>query len=94
MLLNLERLTLKNKALGGRFLKTARPSPCSQTGWNARLRLELLNPHLVLQRGYALLTDSQGHCGDQAWARPAWRCLARHAGRRGAGRDRRPARLL
>ena len=27
----------------------------------ARMQLELLNPHLVLQRGYALLTDSHGH---------------------------------
>ncbi|MBS0507997.1 MAG: exodeoxyribonuclease VII large subunit [Proteobacteria bacterium] len=27
----------------------------------AALRLELLNPQLVLQRGYALLTDEQGH---------------------------------
>ncbi len=27
---------------------------------DARLRLDLLNPHLVLQRGYALLTDSTG----------------------------------
>jgi len=26
----------------------------------AALRLELLNPQLVLQRGYALLTDTQG----------------------------------
>ena len=27
----------------------------------AALRLQLLDPHLVLQRGYALLSDSQGH---------------------------------
>ena len=28
---------------------------------NARIRLELLNPQLVLRRGYALLADAQGH---------------------------------
>ena len=27
----------------------------------AALRLQLLDPYLVLQRGYALLSDSQGH---------------------------------
>ncbi len=63
MLLNLERLALKNKALEVDFAqKTARHiSLQSDRLERARLRLELLNPHLVLQRGYALLTDSQGH---------------------------------
>ena len=63
MLLNLERLTLKNKALEADFAqKTARHIALqSDRLERARLRLELLNPHLVLQRGYALLTDSQGH---------------------------------
>lgn len=63
MLLNLERLTLKNQALEADFAqKTARHIALqSDRLERARLRLELLNPHLVLQRGYALLTDSQGH---------------------------------
>ena len=63
MLLNLERLALKNKALEVDFAqKTARHiSLQSDRLERARLRLELLNPHLVLQRGYALLTDSHGH---------------------------------
>ena len=63
MLLNLERLALKNKALEADFAqKTARHIALqSDRLERARLRLELLNPHLVLQRGYALLTDSQGH---------------------------------
>ena len=63
MLLNLERLTLKNKALEADFAqKTARHIALqSDRLERARLRLELLNPHLVLQRGYALLTDSHGH---------------------------------
>ncbi len=63
MLLNLERLTLKNQALEADFAqKTARHIALqSDRLERARLRLDLLNPHLVLQRGYALLTDSQGH---------------------------------
>ena len=63
MLLNLERLALKNQALEADFAqKTARHIALeSDRLERARLRLELLNPHLVLQRGYALLTDSQGH---------------------------------
>ncbi|KJA12395.1 exodeoxyribonuclease VII [Acidovorax temperans] len=63
MLLNLERLALKNKALEADFAqKTARRiAQQSDRLERARLRLELLNPHLVLQRGYALLTDSHGH---------------------------------
>lgn len=63
MLLNLERLALKNKALEADFAqKTARHIALqSDRLERARLRLELLNPHLVLQRGYALLTDSHGH---------------------------------
>ena len=63
MLLNLERLALKNKALEADFAqKTARHIALqSDRLERASLRLELLNPHLVLQRGYALLTDSQGH---------------------------------
>ena len=62
-LLNLERLALKNKALEADFAqKTARHIALqSDRLERARLRLELLNPHLVLQRGYALLTDSHGH---------------------------------
>ena len=63
MLLNLERLALKNKALEADFAqKTARHIALqSDRLERARLRLDLLNPHLVLQRGYALLTDSHGH---------------------------------
>ena len=63
MLLNLERLALKHKALEADFAqKTARHIALqSDRLERARLRLELLNPHLVLQRGYALLTDSHGH---------------------------------
>ena len=63
MLLNLERLALKNKALEADFAqKTARHIALqSDRLERARLRLGLLNPHLVLQRGYALLTDSHGH---------------------------------
>ena len=63
MLLNLERLALKNKALEADFAqKTARHIALqSDRLERACLRLELLNPHLVLQRGYALLTDSHGH---------------------------------
>ena len=63
MLLNLERLALKNKALEADFAqRTARHIALqSDRLERARLRLELLNPHLVLQRGYALLTDSHGH---------------------------------
>ena len=63
MLLNLERLALKNKALEADFAqKTARHIALqSDRLERARMQLELLNPHLVLQRGYALLTDSQGH---------------------------------
>ena len=63
MLLNLERLALKNKALeADSAQKTARHIALqSDRLERARLRLELLNPHLVLQRGYALLTDSHGH---------------------------------
>ena len=63
MLLNLERLALKNKALEADFAqKTARHIALqSDRLERARMRLELLNPHLVLQRGYALLTDSHGH---------------------------------
>ena len=63
MLLNLERLALKNQALEADFAqKTARHIALeSDRLERARLRLELLNPHLVLQRGYALLTDSHGH---------------------------------
>ena len=63
MLLNLERLTLKNQALEADFAqKTARHIALqSDRLERARMQLELLNPHLVLQRGYALLTDSHGH---------------------------------
>ena len=63
MLLNLERLALKNKALEADFAqKTARHIALqSDRLERARMQLELLNPHLVLQRGYALLTDSHGH---------------------------------
>ena len=63
MLLNLERLALKNQALEADFAqKTARHIALqSDRLERARMQLELLNPHLVLQRGYALLTDSHGH---------------------------------
>ena len=63
MLLNLERLTLKHKALEADFpIKVTRQlTQQSDRLERARMQLELLNPHLVLQRGYALLTDSHGH---------------------------------
>ena len=63
MLLNLERLALKNQALEADLpIKVTRQlTQQSDRLERARLRLELLNPHLVLQRGYALLTDSHGH---------------------------------
>ena len=63
MLLNLERLTLKHKALEADLpIKVTRQlTQQSDRLERARMQLELLNPHLVLQRGYALLTDSQGH---------------------------------
>ena len=63
MLLNLERLTLKHKALEADLpIKVTRQlTQQSDRLERARLQLELLNPHLVLQRGYALLTDSHGH---------------------------------
>ena len=63
MLLNLERLAQKNKALEADFAQKAARHIALQSDRleRARLRLELLNPHLVLQRGYALLTDSHGH---------------------------------
>ena len=63
MLLNLERLTLKHKALEADLpIKVTRQlMQQSDRLERARMQLELLNPHLVLQRGYALLTDSHGH---------------------------------
>lgn len=63
MLLNLERLTLKHKALEADLpIKVTRQlTQQSDRLERARMQLELLNPHLVLQRGYALLTDSHGH---------------------------------
>ena len=63
VLLNLERLTLKHKALEADLpIKVTRQlTQQSDRLERARMQLELLNPHLVLQRGYALLTDSHGH---------------------------------
>ena len=63
MLLNLERLALKHKALEADLpIKVTRQlTQQSDRLERARMQLELLNPHLVLQRGYALLTDSHGH---------------------------------
>ena len=63
MLLNLERLTLKHKALEADLpIKVTRQlTQQSDRLERARMQLQLLNPHLVLQRGYALLTDSHGH---------------------------------
>ena len=63
MLLNLERLTLKHKALEADLPSkvTRQLTQQSDRLERARMQLELLNPHLVLQRGYALLTDSHGH---------------------------------
>ncbi len=63
MLLKLERLALKNRALEADFSQKIAGHIAQHADRleRARLRLELLNPHLVLQRGYALLTDSDGH---------------------------------
>ena len=63
MLLNLERLALKHKALEADLpIKVTRQlAQQSDRLERARMQLELLNPQLVLQRGYALLTDSDGH---------------------------------
>ena len=47
-----------------------RPAPRSALE-RSRLRLELLDPRLVLQRGYALLTDDDGARPSPACARPA-----------------------
>jgi exodeoxyribonuclease VII large subunit len=62
VLLNLERIALKNQALEASFAqKTARTlAQHSDRLERARMQLELLNPQWVLQRGYALLTDSDG----------------------------------
>jgi exodeoxyribonuclease VII large subunit len=61
MLLNLSALRRTTSA-GGRFcLKAARHCAAVRPAGTRRLRLELLDPRLVLQRGYALLTDSHGH---------------------------------
>jgi exodeoxyribonuclease VII large subunit len=62
MLLNLERLAQKQRALEADLpqIMQRRMTQQAERLERARLQLELLNPHLVLQRGYALLTDSDG----------------------------------
>lgn len=63
MLLNLQRLAHKNQALEADLPQAVARQLRQQRDQLERLgmQLELLNPHLVLQRGYALLTDTQGH---------------------------------
>ncbi|CAM3833393.1 exodeoxyribonuclease VII large subunit [Paracidovorax anthurii] len=63
MLLNLQRLAQAQEGLGGHLPKAVGRCVAlhAQRVDHAALRLELLDPRLVLRRGYALLTDAQGH---------------------------------
>lgn len=58
----LQRMTSQLQAVESRFPKAIAGAVQKQTLrlGHAQLRLELLNPRLVLQRGYAWLTDDQG----------------------------------
>ena len=62
MLLKMQQLAQYQKALGADFPKKLQHSLAQrqQRLERAALRLELLDPRLVLQRGYALLTDANG----------------------------------
>ncbi|WCM86225.1 exodeoxyribonuclease VII large subunit [Acidovorax sp. NCPPB 3576] len=62
VLLKMQRLTQQQKALEAEMRQTLQRRAARQSEQleRAALRLQLLDPHLVLQRGYALLTDAQG----------------------------------
>lgn len=62
MLLKMKQLTQYQKALGADLPKKLQHTLAQrqQRLERAALRLELLDPRLVLQRGYALLTDANG----------------------------------
>ncbi len=68
-LLKTQRLAQAQQSLQGNFTVNMQRALAqhAQTLDRAALRLELLNPQIVLQRGYALLTDGEGH----ALMRPA-----------------------
>ena len=63
VLLKMQLLAHNQQALEAGFLVKLQQSLADhrQRLDRAALRLQLLDPHLVLQRGYALLSDSQGH---------------------------------
>ncbi len=63
VLLKMQLLAQNQQALEADFLVKMQQSLADhrQRLDRAALRLQLLDPHLVLQRGYALLSDSQGH---------------------------------
>ena len=69
MLLKAQRLAQASQALQANLPQILQRSLMQRRDRleRAALRLELLNPQLVLQRGYALLTDDQ----DQPVTRPA-----------------------
>jgi len=62
VLLKLQRLAQSQKALEADFPQKIQRRLVQQAERldRAALRLELLDPRLVLQRGYALLTDTEG----------------------------------
>ena len=63
VLLKLQRLAQSRQALEAHLPQALQRSVAQQTDrlGRAALRLDLLDPRLVLQRGYALLTDADGH---------------------------------
>jgi exodeoxyribonuclease VII large subunit len=63
VLLKMQLLAHNQQALEADFLVKMQQNLADhrQRLERAALRLQLLDPHLVLQRGYALLSDSQGH---------------------------------
>ena len=63
VLLKLQLLAHNQKALEANFMVKLQQSLADrrQRLERAAMRLELLDPQLVLQRGYTLLTDRQGH---------------------------------
>ena len=63
VLLKLQRLAQSRQALEAHLPQALQRSVAQQSDrlGRAALRLELLDPRLVLQRGYALLTDADGH---------------------------------
>lgn len=63
MLLNLQRLALSQQALEANFkqILDAHWQQRAERLERSALRLDLLDPQRVLERGYAILTDPQGH---------------------------------